>query len=66
MNIMKGKNGNLILSLRENQTLIVDGPAEIKIKKLKTNKVVILVNGANETTIKWEKEKVENGCENKS
>lgn len=40
------------MNLREDESLIVDGPAIFKIKQLKKNKVVVLINGDDETEIR--------------
>ena len=49
---MKGKTGNLIMNLREGDLIQVDGPALFIVKQLKKNKVVVLVNGDDETDIR--------------
>jgi sRNA-binding carbon storage regulator CsrA len=49
---MKGKNGNLIMTIREGESIEVDGPARFILKTIKKNKVVVLVNADNETNIK--------------
>lgn len=49
---MKGKSGNLIMTLREGESINVDGPAKFIVKTIKKHKTVILVNAENETNIK--------------
>ena len=49
---MKGKTGNLIQRLKEGDAIQVDGPARIVINKIKRNKVVILIDGDDDTDIK--------------
>ena len=48
---MKGKSGNLILNRKLGESIIVDGPAKFTIKEIKKNKVIILINGDDETNI---------------
>lgn len=62
---MKGKNGNLIRNLREGESAILDGPGKVIIKQIKKNKVIILINGENETNISFERESKEVGHDNK-
>lgn len=49
---MKGKNGNLIMVLRENERVELDGPGIVQVKEIKKNKVVVLINANDETNIK--------------
>ena len=53
---MKGKSGNLIISLKSGNFVEVDGPAIIKIKEIKKNKAVILVNADDNTKISVKRE----------
>lgn len=55
---MKGETGNLILVLREGASLIVDGPAEIKVKQIKRNKIVVMVNADDDTNVSRNQEDV--------
>lgn len=58
---MKGKNGNLIVNLREGEAVTLDGPGTILIKQLRRNKVVIMVNADSETNIDFKRESKEVG-----
>jgi len=47
----------LIITMREGESVSVDGPATILIKKTHQNKVVVLINAEVETKIKHESSK---------
>lgn len=55
---MKGKNGNLIIILREGEAISLDGPGKVLVKQLRRNKVAVLVNADNETNVKRESKEV--------
>jgi len=49
---MKGKTGNLIIILREGESVHLDGPGSIHVKEIRKNKVAVMIDADDETTIK--------------
>ncbi len=47
---MQKKKGNLILILKPDEIVGLDGPGHIKLLKIKKNKIVVLVNAYDENT----------------
>ena len=56
---MAKKTGNLIVFLKEGDDVVVDGPARILIKEIKKNKVVVMIDGDDDTKILRQSKKKE-------
>jgi len=48
---MKGKTGNLIMTLRIGESIYLDGPGQVIIKEIRKHKVTVLVDAEDETNI---------------
>lgn len=49
---MKGKSGNYIISLRDGDSVELDGPGKIVLKGVRKNRATLLIDADDETNIK--------------